>query len=226
MEPVDVGFGVEGDAWTLALFNGFTADDFRRLVRRSVEVSGDSETLDFFVSLADPATVEVAELRRKMDSLNSAFAHMGLIEWNFVLPGTQWLERLRSYHGLKACLAIPALDEEVPAALSSAITGMGLSFLRIEPEGVLKFLSAHLNGLTPPPYPYSVEGFTAHDSDPALLMTADARVFAAWRDVMSSPAVGLLPEGWDTYMAKYGYMLARVLPHFSAGEVNAGQTFP
>lgn len=222
MVPFDIGLGVEGEDWTLALFTDCAPGALTRLVRRSVECSGGADTLDFFVSLADPAVVDAGEIRHMVDSLNSAFSHPGPVEWSFVIPEKQWLERLRFYHDLKAGRPPSILEADMPDDLSAAMAGTGLSCHRIEPGGVLKFLSSHLHGFTPPSYPHSIEGFTAHDSGDALLVTADSRIFAAWRDVMASPAAGLLPEGWEVNLARYGYLLARVLPHFSAGQPFAG----
>lgn len=224
--PVEVGLGAEGDDWTPALLNACPPEVLSRLARRSVECSGGSETLDFFVSLADPVAVDAGELRRMVESLNPAFSGLGAIQWSFVLPEKQWQERLRVYHGLKAGRRAAIPEADMPDELSAAIAGMGLSCQTVEPAGVLKFLSSHFHGSTPPPYPHTVEGFTAHDSEDSLLVTADSRVFAAWRDVTASPAAGLLPEGWEAYMARYGYMLARVLPHFSAGAAGAEHAFP
>ncbi len=224
--PVETGLGVEGDDWTLELLNDYAAETLSRLVRRSVECSGGSDTLDFFITLADPVAVDAGQLRRMVESLNSAFSGLGPVEWNFVIPERQWQERLRVYHGLKEGRGVAIPEADMPGDLAAAITGLGFSCQQIEPAGVLKFLSSHFHGFTPPSYPHTVEGFTAHDSESPLLVTADSRVFAAWRDVMSSPAAGLLPEGWEAYMARYGFMLARVLPHFSAGAVVADHAFP
>lgn len=220
---MDVGLGLEGEEWKLALFDGCSSETFSRLVRRSVECSGGAETLDFFVSLADPANINAGEFRLMVDSLNFAFSRIQQIEWSLVIPERLWMDRLSLYHNLTSSSPLSIPEGETMRDLSAAINGMELACHRIEPRGVLDFLASYLYGFTPPSYPLTVEGFTAHVSENALLVTADARVFAAWQDIVASPAVCLLPEGWEMCLAKYGSMLARALPHFSIGQPFAGE---
>lgn len=213
IRPIDVGLSSSGEDWTLDYLLDLPPAVLARVARRAMEHAGGAETLDFFVGLGDPHSVETGKIDRCVASMNTAFAAHPPISWSFVVPQRGWLERLQCYHSLKSGQA--AFSNESEEDSSAGIGRSELACIEMEPSGVSEFLTIHFHALDLPASAHTIEGFTARDSDKALVITSDPQIFAAWKSVWKSPAAGLLPEGWELHLARYWFLVTLALPHLA-----------
>ena len=218
--PNSVGFKSGAANWSLESLLSLVPAELERFSRRAIEVAGQVANLDFLIGLPDPVYRHRQSLEDDLgllvERLEAAFAPHRPLDWLFVSPKVDWLERLSQYHVQK--VGVPdcgAISRETSAIrIIDHLAECGFAVAELGAEDILPLLASRFHGLIPPLQPATIEGFASNVLDDALLITSSPQIFGAWQAIQASPLASQLPENWEIQFGKYGLLIPRVLRHF------------